>query len=83
MRDQSPGSPRGLIAHSEGNAHLTFSPSLLKSRTGARIYYLRHILHDYLDEKCLMILQNTAAIMDEKSLISIDEMILSSFKPYY
>jgi demethylsterigmatocystin 6-O-methyltransferase len=51
--------------------------------SGARIYYLRNILHDYPDEKCVAILQNTVAAMDEQSLIFIDEMILSDFKPYY
>jgi demethylsterigmatocystin 6-O-methyltransferase len=51
--------------------------------TGARIYYLRNILHDYPNEKCISILQNVAAAMDEQSLIFIDEMILSKFKPYY
>jgi demethylsterigmatocystin 6-O-methyltransferase len=62
----------------------TPDPSALNNRsTGARVYYFRNILHDYPDEKCLAILKNTAVAMDEHSLIFIDEMILSAFKPYY
>jgi demethylsterigmatocystin 6-O-methyltransferase len=53
------------------------------SSTGARIYYLRNILHDYPDEKCVTLLQNTAAAMDEHSVIFIDELILSNYKSYY
>jgi demethylsterigmatocystin 6-O-methyltransferase len=51
--------------------------------TGAKIYYLRLILHDYPDEKCIAILKNTAAAMDEDSLIFVDEIILPNSKAYY
>ena len=56
---------------------------MLRLYEGASIYYLRNILHDYPDEKCLAILANISAAMDETSVICVDEMILSDFNPYY
>lgn len=44
--------------------------------TGAKIYYLRHILHDWPDDKCLLILENLKAVMAPNSVILIDEMVL-------
>jgi len=43
---------------------------------GARTYYLRTILHDYPDEKCLAILENTVAAMGPNSFILIDDIIV-------
>lgn len=43
---------------------------------GARVYYFRNILHDFPDEKCVLLLHNTLKAMDHDSLILIDEMIL-------
>lgn len=40
-------------------------------------------MHDYPDEGCVKILQNTAAALDKDSVIYIDEMILANFKTYY
>ena len=43
---------------------------------GASFYYLRNVLHDYPDEKCIVLLHNTVAAMSKGSKILIDEMIL-------
>ncbi|KAG8158549.1 hypothetical protein KVR01_011671 [Diaporthe batatas] len=43
---------------------------------GARAYYFRTILHDYPDEKCLAILENTVAAMGPDSFILIDDIII-------
>lgn len=37
---------------------------------------MRNILHDYSDDKCLVILENLIAAMDKDSVILIDEMVL-------
>ena len=43
---------------------------------GARAYYFRNILHDYPDDKCVLLLQHTVKAMERDSVILIDEMIL-------
>ncbi|KAH7310721.1 S-adenosyl-L-methionine-dependent methyltransferase [Stachybotrys elegans] len=43
---------------------------------GARVYYLRNVLHDWPDHKVKEILQNIKAGMSEDSVILIDEMVL-------
>ena len=43
---------------------------------GAKFYYLRTVLHDYPDDKCIMILKNLIPAMDKDSRILIDEMVL-------
>ncbi|ETS81750.1 hypothetical protein PFICI_06752 [Pestalotiopsis fici W106-1] len=43
---------------------------------GARTYYLRNIIHDYPDEKALVLLKNTIAAMGPKSVLLIDDMII-------
>ncbi|KAI1822557.1 S-adenosyl-L-methionine-dependent methyltransferase [Xylaria intraflava] len=50
-----------------------FTPQLLK---GARAYYMRNVLHDWPDEKCVEILQNLKGAMTSESRILVDEMIL-------
>ncbi|KAL9105649.1 MAG: hypothetical protein Q9187_008674, partial [Circinaria calcarea] len=47
---------------------------------GARAYYMRNIMHDYPDEKCIAILHNIMAAMDKDSVILIDDMILPNEK---
>jgi demethylsterigmatocystin 6-O-methyltransferase len=42
---------------------------------GARAYYMRNILHDYPDGKCVSMLRNIMAAMGPESVILIDEMI--------
>ncbi|KAF4620123.1 hypothetical protein G7Y89_g14699 [Cudoniella acicularis] len=43
---------------------------------GAKYYYIAHVLHDWPTSKCLEILQNIKAAMNESSVILIDEMVL-------
>ncbi|EMR85431.1 putative o-methyltransferase protein [Botrytis cinerea BcDW1] len=50
-----------------------FKPQPIKD---AKYYYLAHVLHDWPDDKCREILENTKAGMGENSVILIDEMIL-------
>ncbi|KAG8530312.1 uncharacterized protein KY384_004814 [Bacidia gigantensis] len=57
-------------------ALLGYSGAKLIPQTGARAYYFRNIFHDYPDPKCVTILSNTMAAMDEQSVILIDEVIL-------
>ncbi|MCJ1246125.1 hypothetical protein MMC30_003330 [Trapelia coarctata] len=42
------------------------------------MYYLKNILHEYLDDKCVELLKNTMAAMDKDSVIFIDELIMSN-----
>ncbi|KAI1465560.1 S-adenosyl-L-methionine-dependent methyltransferase [Daldinia caldariorum] len=51
-----------------------FTPEPIK---GARAYYLRNVLHDWPDAKCVEILGNVKAGMTEQSVILIDETVLS------
>ena len=44
--------------------------------TGARAYYLRRVLHDYSDAKCIAILERLAAAAAEDTVILISEMIV-------
>ena len=43
---------------------------------GSRVYYFRYIMHDYPDERCRLILQNTMAAMTRDSVIMIDDVVL-------
>ena len=43
---------------------------------GARAYYLRNIMHDWPDDKCSIILQQIIKVMDQDSVILIDDMVL-------
>lgn len=43
---------------------------------GARFYYLRQILHDWPDDKCIEILKHLVAASGPESQILIDEMVL-------
>ncbi|KAL4873660.1 hypothetical protein BDV12DRAFT_207505 [Aspergillus spectabilis] len=43
---------------------------------GAKVYYLRRILHDWPDAKCVQILQHLRSAMASDSRILIDEMVL-------
>ena len=44
--------------------------------TEAKIYYLRNIIHDYPEEKAIVILKNTMAAMAPDSVILIDDMVV-------
>ena len=43
---------------------------------GARAYYMRNVLHDYPDQKCILLLQKTVEAMSSESVIIIDEIII-------
>ncbi|KAI1738165.1 hypothetical protein F4680DRAFT_426303 [Xylaria scruposa] len=49
----------------------------INSPIGARVYYLRNILHDWPTSKCREILENVKIAMTKDSVILIDEMVLS------
>ncbi|KAJ3565969.1 hypothetical protein NPX13_g7306 [Xylaria arbuscula] len=49
---------------------------LLRTTASARAYYLRNVLHDWPDHKCVEIHQNNKCAMTEDSRILIDEMVL-------
>ncbi|KAJ8130104.1 hypothetical protein O1611_g3524 [Lasiodiplodia mahajangana] len=57
----------------EAHAYNFFTPQPVK---GARAYYLRNILHDWPDDKCVEILGNVKSAMTRDSRILIDEMVL-------
>lgn len=42
----------------------------------ARFYYLQNVLHDWPDEKCIVILEHLVAVLGPLSQILIDEMVL-------
>lgn len=44
----------------------------------AAIYYMRHIIHDYPDEKAVQILRNTKDALGPRSVILIDDMFLEN-----
>ncbi|KAF2267964.1 S-adenosyl-L-methionine-dependent methyltransferase [Lojkania enalia] len=50
-----------------------FSPQEVKD---AKLYYLRHVLHDWTDEDCVKILKNIAPAMGPESRVVIDEVVL-------
>ncbi|MCJ1405556.1 hypothetical protein MMC11_008784 [Xylographa trunciseda] len=49
-----------------------FEPQAIK---GSKFYYMRNVLHDYPDDKCLPILTHCIAAMDADSRILVDEMV--------
>jgi len=44
--------------------------------TGAKFYYLRNILHDWPDDKAIVILKNLIPALGPESRILIDDMVL-------
>jgi demethylsterigmatocystin 6-O-methyltransferase len=62
-----------LIAGVEAMPYDFFTPQPV---SGARIYYMRNILHDWPNDKCKEILQNTASAMTPDSVLLIDDMVL-------
>ncbi|KAL8939062.1 MAG: hypothetical protein Q9216_003569 [Gyalolechia sp. 2 TL-2023] len=57
----------------EAMPHDFFTPQPVK---GAKVYYLRNVLHDWPDAKAELILKNTIDAMDKESVILVDEKIL-------
>ncbi|KAK0882046.1 hypothetical protein LTR87_004215 [Friedmanniomyces endolithicus] len=43
---------------------------------GAKAYYMKNVLHDFLDEKCVSVLQHIRQACAADSLVLIDEMVL-------
>ncbi|KAL8888357.1 MAG: hypothetical protein Q9215_004193 [Flavoplaca cf. flavocitrina] len=62
-------SPLGI----EAIPHDFFNPQPIQ---GARIYYMRHILHDWPDHKCREILQNVKDAMDAESVLLLDDKVV-------
>ncbi|KAL8793433.1 MAG: hypothetical protein Q9195_004019 [Heterodermia aff. obscurata] len=66
----------------EATAHDFWTPQPVKGTDApfpgesARAYYLRNIMHDYPDEKCIQILQQLKPAMSPDSVLLIDEMVL-------
>jgi demethylsterigmatocystin 6-O-methyltransferase len=54
-------------------AHDFFLPQPVK---GAKIYYLRRILHDWTDDDCVKILKNIVPAMDPYSRLIVDEVVM-------
>lgn len=44
--------------------------------SGAKYYYLRAILHDHADDKCLEILKNVVDAMSDESFLLLDEIVV-------
>lgn len=63
----------------EAQAHDFFTPQPIK---GARAYYMRSVLHDWPDHKCLEILAQLKAVMTPGySKILLNEYVLDNDKP--
>ncbi|KAI1824032.1 S-adenosyl-L-methionine-dependent methyltransferase [Xylaria intraflava] len=71
--DQVKSTPLPGFTDIEAQPHDFFKTQPLQ---GARAYYLRNILHDWPDEKCVEILKQIIPAMDESSKILLDEMVL-------
>ncbi|KAG9696217.1 O-methyltransferase, partial [Aureobasidium melanogenum] len=52
-----------------------FQPQQIRE---AAIYYMRHIIHDYPDEKAIKVLRNTKDALGPHSVILIDDMFLEN-----
>ncbi|TKA82824.1 hypothetical protein B0A55_01072 [Friedmanniomyces simplex] len=72
--------PKGI----ETMVHDFFQPQPVK---GARIYYLRQVMHDWMDSKCNTILQYLVAAMDKNSRLLIDDYVMpvtgAEFRPIH
>ncbi|MCJ1320966.1 hypothetical protein MMC15_006307 [Xylographa vitiligo] len=74
LQDLAPAIKQALpVEGMEAEVHDFYTEQPVK---GARAYYLRKIMHDYPDDKCIVILRKLAEAMNEKSVILIDDMIL-------
>ncbi|KAI4154178.1 MAG: hypothetical protein LQ340_001839 [Diploschistes diacapsis] len=52
------------------------NPFMRQPIKGAKLYYLRNIIHDYSDEKAIIIPRNLAAAMSPDSAVLIDDMMV-------
>ncbi|KAF2752864.1 S-adenosyl-L-methionine-dependent methyltransferase [Pseudovirgaria hyperparasitica] len=78
----------GTLAHAikhpgvQITAHDFWQPQPAGS-VGAKIYYLRNILHDYPDVKALELLQNVKDALAPGSVILIDDMVIPNAKAHW
>ena len=59
----------------EAQAHDFLTPQPIK---GAKVYYMRNILHNWPDVTCLTILRQLRAAMTQESVIILDEIVVRS-----
>ncbi|KAF2167694.1 hypothetical protein M409DRAFT_53677 [Zasmidium cellare ATCC 36951] len=59
-----------------GVEHVSFDLFQPNPTKGARVYYLRHILHDWPDEQGRTILTHLRAVMENDSVIIVNEMVI-------
>ncbi|KAI2463870.1 S-adenosyl-L-methionine-dependent methyltransferase [Annulohypoxylon bovei var. microspora] len=71
--EQVKSSPLPGFEGIEAEAHDILKPQPIK---GARAYYLRNILHNWPDDKCVEILKNIKSGMTKESKVLIDDMVL-------
>lgn len=64
----------------EVQVHNFFEPQVVK---GAKFYYLRNILHDWPDDKAVIILKNLIPALGPDSRILIDDMVLPNEKVHW
>ena len=58
----------------EALAHDFMTPQPIK---GARVYYMRNVLHDWPDNACLTILKHLRNAMSAESVLVVDEIVVS------
>ncbi|KAF2108250.1 O-methyltransferase [Lophiotrema nucula] len=61
---------------SAGIEHIVYDFNMPQPVKGAKYYYLRMVLHDWPDGKCITILQNQIGAMAEDSIILVDDMVV-------
>ncbi|KAI0483927.1 S-adenosyl-L-methionine-dependent methyltransferase [Xylariaceae sp. FL0804] len=76
--DVGGGSGQQCIGFSQGCPAL---PGRVILQDLPQVYYFRNILHNSVDEDCRKILDAIKTGMTEKSIILIDETVLSEFRP--
>ncbi|KAL5337752.1 S-adenosyl-L-methionine-dependent methyltransferase [Aspergillus crustosus] len=66
----------------EGMEHTFFEPQPTK-HLGAKFYFLSNIMHDYPDEKCVLILKNLVSALGPDSTILINDMVLPNSRVHW
>ncbi|KAF7187075.1 O-methyltransferase lepI [Pseudocercospora fuligena] len=54
-----------------------------QSVIGAKVYYMRSVLHSYPDGRCLVILKHLRLAMRSDSILIVDDMVLAEHQPDY
>jgi demethylsterigmatocystin 6-O-methyltransferase len=57
--------------------------ALANDRPGAKIFYMRNIIHDYPDEQALLILKNIKIALGPDSVLLIDDMIIPDVNAHW